>query len=89
MSCTVYIVYTFHITAHHANFGQFKAKQVLWLLCSVLALCNIVQAKNVINNFCQVLENINSQIYILKKCLQLLPILNHFQAELLKNWFNY
>ena len=29
MSCTAYIVYTFHITLHHANFGQFKAKQVL------------------------------------------------------------
>ena len=29
MSCTAYIVYTFHQTLHHANFGQFKAKQVL------------------------------------------------------------
>ena len=29
MSCTAYIVYTFHLTLHHANFGQFKAKQVL------------------------------------------------------------
>ena len=31
MSCTTYIVYTFHLSLHHANFGQFKAKQVLWL----------------------------------------------------------
>ena len=29
MSCTTYIVYTFHLSLHHANFGQFKAKQVL------------------------------------------------------------
>ena len=29
MSCTAYIVYTFHLTLHHENFGQFKAKQVL------------------------------------------------------------
>ena len=29
MSCTAYIVYTFHPSLHHANFGQFKAKQVL------------------------------------------------------------
>ena len=29
MSCTAHIVYTFHISLHHANFGQFKAKQVL------------------------------------------------------------
>ena len=28
MSCTAYIVYTFHISSHR-NFGQFKAKQVL------------------------------------------------------------
>ena len=27
--CTAYIVYTFNLTLHHANFGQFKAKQVL------------------------------------------------------------
>ena len=30
MSCTAYIVYTFHLSLHHANFGQFKAKQVLY-----------------------------------------------------------
>ena len=30
MSCTAYIVYTFHLSLHHANFGQFKAKHVLW-----------------------------------------------------------
>ena len=30
MSCTSYIVYTFHLSLHHANFGQFKAKQVLY-----------------------------------------------------------
>ena len=29
MSCTVYIVYTFHLSLHHANFGQFKTIQVL------------------------------------------------------------
>ena len=29
MSCTAYIVYTFHLSLHHANFDQFKAKQVL------------------------------------------------------------
>ena len=29
MSCAVYIVYTFHLSLHHANFGQLKAKQVL------------------------------------------------------------
>ena len=29
MGCTAYIVYTFHISLHHANFCQFKAKQVL------------------------------------------------------------
>ena len=29
MSCTAYIVYTFQLFSHHANFGQFKAKQVL------------------------------------------------------------
>ena len=29
MSCVAYIVYTFHMTLHYANFGQFKAKQVL------------------------------------------------------------
>ena len=29
MSCTAYIVYTFHVSLHHANFGHFKAKQVL------------------------------------------------------------
>ena len=29
MSCIVYIVYTFHLSLHHANFGQFKAKRVL------------------------------------------------------------
>ena len=29
MSCTAYIVYTLHLSLHHANFGQFKAKQVL------------------------------------------------------------
>ena len=29
MSCTACIVYTFHVSLHHANFGQFKAKQVL------------------------------------------------------------
>ena len=27
MSCTAYIVYTFHLSLHHDNFGQFKAKQ--------------------------------------------------------------
>ena len=29
MSCTAYIVYAFHLSLHHANFGQFKAKQFL------------------------------------------------------------
>ena len=29
MSCTSYIMYTFHLTLHHANFGQFMAKLVL------------------------------------------------------------
>ena len=29
MSCTEYTVYTFHLSLHHAKFGQFKAKQVL------------------------------------------------------------
>ena len=29
MSCTEYIVYTLHLSLYHANFGQFKAKQVL------------------------------------------------------------
>ena len=29
MSFTVYIVYTFHLSLHRANFGQFKAKQAL------------------------------------------------------------
>ena len=29
MSCAVYIVYTFHLSLHHANFGQFKTKHVL------------------------------------------------------------
>ena len=29
MCCKAYIVYSFHLTLHHANFGQFKAKQVL------------------------------------------------------------
>ena len=29
MSCTAYIVYTFSLSLHNANFGQFKAKQVL------------------------------------------------------------
>ena len=33
MSCTVYIVNTFHLTLHHANFGQFKAKRVLYDFC--------------------------------------------------------
>ena len=28
MSCTTYIVYKFNLSQHHANFGQFKAKQV-------------------------------------------------------------
>ena len=32
MSCTACIVYTFHLTLHNANFGQFKAKQVLYHL---------------------------------------------------------
>ena len=31
MSCTAYTVYTFHLSLHHANFGQIKAKQVLSL----------------------------------------------------------
>ena len=31
MSCTAYIVYTFHLSLYHTNFGQFKAKQVLLL----------------------------------------------------------
>ena len=30
MSCTAYIVYTFQLSLHHANFGQVKAKQVLY-----------------------------------------------------------
>ena len=29
MSYEAYIVYTFQLSLHHANFGQFKAKQVL------------------------------------------------------------
>ena len=29
MSCVAYIVYTFHLFLPHANFGQFKVKQVL------------------------------------------------------------
>ena len=41
MSSTAYIVYTFHLSLHHANFhanfGQFKAKQVLWNLSSTFA----------------------------------------------------
>jgi hypothetical protein len=28
MSCTAYIEYTFHLSLHHANFGQIRAKQV-------------------------------------------------------------
>ena len=32
MSCTAYIVNTFHISLHHANFGQFEAKQVLYTI---------------------------------------------------------
>ena len=32
MSCTAYIVYTFHLSLHHANFGQFKAKQFLYFV---------------------------------------------------------
>ena len=27
MSCTAYIVYTFQLTLHHANFGQFEANR--------------------------------------------------------------
>ena len=29
MSCKMYIVYTFHLSLHHANFRQFKANQFL------------------------------------------------------------
>jgi len=29
MSCTAYIVDKFHLSLHHANFGQIKAKQVV------------------------------------------------------------
>ena len=29
MSCTAWTVYTFLISLHHANVGQFEAKQVL------------------------------------------------------------
>ena len=36
MSCTAYIVYTFHLTLHHAKFGQFKAKQVLSVNCLII-----------------------------------------------------
>ena len=28
MNCKAYNVYTFHLSLHHANFGQFKKKQV-------------------------------------------------------------
>ena len=31
ISCTAHIVYTFHLSLRHANFDQFKAKQVLLL----------------------------------------------------------
>ena len=30
MSSTAYIVYTLHLSLHHANFGHFKAEGVLW-----------------------------------------------------------
>ena len=30
MSSTAKIVYTFHLTSHHANFGQFTAKLFRW-----------------------------------------------------------
>ena len=28
MSCAVYIVYTFHLSLHHVNFGRFKTKSL-------------------------------------------------------------
>ena len=28
MSCTAYFVYTFHLSLHHANFGQFKTNRI-------------------------------------------------------------
>ena len=31
MSCAAYIVYTFHLSLHHANVGQFKVKPVVWV----------------------------------------------------------
>ena len=37
MSCTAYIAYTFHLSIHHADFGQFKAKQVLLLIKKIRA----------------------------------------------------
>ena len=36
MNRTAYIVYTFHLTLHHANFDQFKAKQVLCMSTFIL-----------------------------------------------------
>ena len=40
MSCTAYIVFTFHLSLH-ANFGQFKAKQVLYRLTPKIILRQI------------------------------------------------
>ena len=42
MSCTAYIVYTFHLSFHHANFGQFKAEHVLY---KIKLTCKIEFAK--------------------------------------------
>ena len=38
MSCTAYIVYTFHRSLHHANLGQFKAKRILLLFFAICVL---------------------------------------------------
>ena len=41
ISCTAYIVYTFHLSLHYANFGQFKVKQ---LLCCMNVTCLLKSA---------------------------------------------
>jgi hypothetical protein len=39
MSCTAYIVYTFHLSLQHANFGQFKAKHVHCVIFFIFCVC--------------------------------------------------
>ena len=46
MSCAAYIVYTFHLSFYHANFGQFKAKLVLWYLFCLSGHANLCKRRN-------------------------------------------